>query len=636
VEERESAVCYTIDKTSLNQNDLLVFINNNRKILNGKPLDEFKSSTLKSNLSPPELPAKLQINPISIERDISVIQKGMDSENLRILNEVDRNLRALIGIIKDDPTRLRALSLQQLTQIGLGLLDETGDCPLCDSSWEPNKIRKHLEDRLIKAKDTREAQEQIKGFSEQLRSSGNSTINSLSNLKTLAERMKVGINLIEFESWIKKLNKFCSSLIDPINDYPSSDLENDNLDSLFAPVNLAESCSTISSGIHAQIPSISPEQIAWDSLTRLSENLRTLEKAQEEFKSAELLAKRSTILLNSFQHARDSVLEKLYSRIQDRFVNLYRKIHNHDEETFNAVFEQTEAKLNIGVDFHGRGLHPPHALHSEGHQDTMGLCLYLTLAEHLTNKITDLIILDDVVMSVDAEHRRDICELFSSEFPDKQFFITTHDRTWASQLKAKGVVNSKQSYEFYNWKIQTGTQINNETDLWMKIEEDLKLNDVSSAASKLRRGIEEYFSLVCESIQGKVPYTSNFRWELSDLLSGALTQYKDLIKKGKDAANSWGDKPKLVDLAEKESIFKQTVQRSNIERWVINDNVHYNSWANYTVSDFRPILEAFQDLFDIFNCVNCESLLTLSIDNQKRQIVGVRCKCSEKWNLNGK
>lgn len=168
---------------------------------------------------------------------------------------------------------------------------------------------------------------------------------------------------------------------------------------------------------------ITKEQLAWDTLTRLAENLVNLETAQKEYESADLLARRSVILLSAFQTARDSVLEKLYSKIQDRFINLYKKIHNHDEDTFKALFEQTEAKLNIGVDFHGRGFHPPHALHSEGHQDTMGLCLYLTLAEHLTEKVMDLIILDDVVMSVDADHRRDICELFSSEFPDKQFLL---------------------------------------------------------------------------------------------------------------------------------------------------------------------------------------------------------------------
>lgn len=633
VNKMEMSVFSLIGKSSLNQDDLGEFINNNRKILNGKPLEQFDSKNLKSELSPPKLLSKSQFNTFSIEKDIENINKLMTSQNLGVLNEVNQELKSLIGIINNDPTRLKALSLQQLTKLGLELIDETENCPLCDLSWENDKLRQHLEKRLLKAKDAKQTQDQIENLSENLKNNSISLINSLVNLKSVAERKNIDFK--EFEKWIKKLEIFRDFLNDPVNNYSASETGKDNLANFFAPDEWFSTCSKINSAIQNQTPVISPEQIAWDELTRLAENLANLENAQKEFKSADLLARRSVILLNSFQTARDSVLEKLYSKIQNRFVTLYKKIHNHDEDTFSAVFEQTEAKLNIGVDFHGRGFHPPHALHSEGHQDTMGLCLYLTLAEHLTAKVMDLIILDDVVMSVDAEHRRDICDLFSSEFPDKQFIITTHDRTWANQLKARGVVKANGCFEFYNWKIQTGPQINNETDLWKKIENDLENNDISGAAGKLRRASEERFSMVCDSLEAKVPYKSNFRWELSDLLNGSLAQYKNLVKKGKEAANSWANKEKIDYLTELESIKNQIVQRANIEQWIINDSVHYNSWSNYTINDFRPIVEAFQDLFSIFSCVKCESLLTVSTDN-KKQPVGVRCNCGEQWSLTGK
>lgn len=634
IKKMEIAVCLVIDKTSLNQNELLEFINNNRKILNGKSLEKFDSKNLKSELSPPKLPAKSQFNTVSVERDIENINKVMDSQNLESLNEANRELQALIGVINNDPTRLRALSLQQLTKMGLELVDETGDCPLCDSSWKPEELRTHLENRLLKAKDAKETQEKIEKLAAKLEDNAISVINNLKNLQSVAE--KTGVDYTALEIWINKLEIFCASLTDPLNNYPSADLKNDTLTNFFASEKWTSTCSEISDYVKKQqTPSISTEQIAWDELTRLTESLGSLENAQEEHKTADLLARRSVILLNSFQTARDSVLEELYSKIQNRFIALYKKIHNHDEETFNAVFEQTEAKLNIDVDFHGRGFHPPHALHSEGHQDTMGLCLYLTLAEHLTEKIMDLIILDDVVMSVDADHRRDICDLFSTEFPDKQFIITTHDRTWANQLKARGVVNSKGSFEFYNWKIQTGPQINSETDLWKKIEEDFQSNNIPEAAGKLRRASEEYFSMVCESIAAKVPYKSNFRWELSDLIPGALTQFNDLIKKGKDAANSWNNTKKVDELNNLESVKGQIVKRTDIERWVINDSVHYNSWSDLTANDFKPIVEAFHDLFDVFGCGKCESILTLATDGNKKA-VGVRCNCGEKWSLTKK
>ena len=50
---------------------------------------------------------------------------------------------------------------------------------------------------------------------------------------------------------------------------------------------------------------------------------------------------------------------------------------------------------------------PTGAYHSEGHQDGMGLCLYLALMKHISGKGFTLAVLDDVLMSVDSGHRRE-------------------------------------------------------------------------------------------------------------------------------------------------------------------------------------------------------------------------------------
>ena len=77
----------------------------------------------------------------------------------------------------------------------------------------------------------------------------------------------------------------------------------------------------------------------------------------------------------------------------------------------------------------GRGTHPPHALHSEGHQDSMGVWLFLAFNEELAKGDLGLIVLDDVMMSVDTGHRKDVCRLLAEQFTECQFVITTHDRT---------------------------------------------------------------------------------------------------------------------------------------------------------------------------------------------------------------
>lgn len=120
------------------------------------------------------------------------------------------------------------------------------------------------------------------------------------------------------------------------------------------------------------------------------------------------------------------------------------------------------------------GLHPPNAMHSEGHQDSMGVCLFLALSENLNAGLIDLIILDDVVMSVDVGHRRSFCAVLATNFSDKQFIITTHDTTWANQLRGEGLVNRRQMLKFFDWTVDTGPKVHYEADVWSRINEDLK------------------------------------------------------------------------------------------------------------------------------------------------------------------
>ena len=97
-------------------------------------------------------------------------------------------------------------------------------------------------------------------------------------------------------------------------------------------------------------------------------------------------------------------------------MGLYRQLHGSDEDAFTARIEPHGAALDFEVDFYGRGMHPPHALHSEGHQDSMGISVYLALAERLSEGLIDLVILDDVMMSVDTDHGEMFvvsCNIFS-------------------------------------------------------------------------------------------------------------------------------------------------------------------------------------------------------------------------------
>lgn len=629
-------VTATIQATTFDKDIVLQVVNQNRAVLGGQPIGILSSQLLKTELTPPILVSSDQaVNVTLLERDIQNLCDVTLEQNQAEIAKSDKELRDSIATIRSDPELSRALSRLQLTELGLKLIDDTGSCPLCDTAWPPGELRKYLEQRLSIAEVARQHQKSIKEASTTIVRHLNRTIASLQKVIPATEPIGLKTELSLLRSWFGDLEALSNALGAAVEIYPITPFGPEQVKRMLAPDNVIEALDHINTQVKAKYPESTPEQNAWDTLTRLEENLKAFETAQTSFENAKLSQTRATILYHSFVSARDSVLRKLYNDVSDRFVGLYRQLHGLDEGKFEAKIEPEEAALNFEVDFYGRGTHPPHALHSEGHQDSMGFCLYLALAERLTGGLIDLVILDDVVMSVDAGHRREVCRLLASAFPNRQFLITTHDRTWANQLKSEGIVDKQRTLEFFNWHIETGPCVCDQVDMWERIEEDLQKSDVPSAAGRLRRGSEQFFAEVCDALGARVEYKLNSQWELGDFLPAAMERYRDLLKLAKNAANSWGDNDCFEMLQECDSARAQVYARSSAEQWAVNVNVHYNNWASFSANDFRPVAEAFQDLYQLFLCSKCGGMLRLATSGKTPMTV--RCNCGQvDWNLTNK
>ncbi|MCX6827734.1 MAG: AAA family ATPase [candidate division Zixibacteria bacterium] len=612
---------------------VLNFANDNRVLLKGATLSDLHSTTLKVGITAPPAPStSISYNVAILEKDIQGLKDQMSGERQEEAVGLVQNLTAKVAGICSDPEALRALSCLNLVELGIGLIDDSDSCPLCETMWPPGELRALLQRRLIAAQSTKEQKEQIMELASKLTTLLNTAILGVESIVRVGKLLALDVDVSALEVRLSTLKGLSQIIAEPIE--KSNELANAPtiLRENFLAGTLVDRLEHIRAVAEASCPKPTPEQTAWDTLTHLEENLKALEKAQADLTKAVLAQKRAELLLADFLLARDTVLQRLYDSIRDRFVELYRQLHKIDESVFAATIVPDGAGLDFQVDFYGRGLHPPHALHSEGHQDSMGLCLYMALAERLTKGLIDLTIFDDVVMSVDADHRRQLCEMLAGAFPERQFLITTHDRTWASQLQYLGVVSKAAVYEFTNWNIASGPAVDFDEAIWDRIDEDLKENAVSSAAHKLRWGSEQFFQLVCDALRVPVVYTLDGKHELGEYLIPAMNYYKSLVAKAQKAAKSWGNSELEQALVEIDSVRSAIFSRTHAEQWGINANVHYNNWANFTPNDFRPIVEAFADLHGLFKCNKCQSLLTLAMTDMKP--VTVKCRCGNvDWNL---
>jgi len=612
---------------------VLQMVNENRSLLGGQPILSLHSTLLKRGINAPIV--------VSGEEGVNVSLVGRDMQNLRslVLKDSqaqiagdDQQLRSLLASIRSDPELLLVMSRRKLIELGMGLIDESGSCPLCDTPWPPGKLHEYLDKRLRDAKVAAEREKRVKEVSDAIGQSVGGAIASVEKVVTATRLVGLQHELSKLLSWLGDLRRLSSVVTAPLEAYPDARFDPDSVKRMCAPADLDRLLAQVDKILKSKYPEATPEQTAWDALTRLEVSCRSLENAETALAIAELSAKRASTLLEAFLAARDIVLAELYDDVRDRFVELYRQLHGRDEADFVATIRPRGAGLDFEVGFYGRGTHPTQALHSEGHQDSMGLCLYLALAERLSQGLLNLIILDDVIMSVDAGHRRRVCQVLAICFPERQFFITTHDKTWATQLRQEGVIQRQGLVEFYNWHIDTGPQVDYDPEMWARIESDLAKADVPAAAGRLRRGSERFFAEVCDALRGPVTYKLNARWDLGDFLPAAMGRHSRLLKQAKRTANSWDDRDCLAMLAEIQSIAGQIFARTQAEQWAVDANVHYNNWTNFSMSDFRPVVEAFQDLYALFRCSKCGGMLRVVVSG--RDPTNVRCACGQvNWNL---
>ena len=114
-------------------------------------------------------------------------------------------------------------------------------------------------------------------------------------------------------------------------------------------------------------------------------------------------------------------------------------------------------------------------------------------------------------------------------------------------------------------------------------------------------------------------------------MPAAVGRMRDLIKKGKAAANSWGDKARVAAIEALGAKFGAAVAATELESWQVNPAVHYNEWANFVKADFEPVVAAYKSLILEFRCAACSEVLYVSFDGF--QLDALRCGCG-KTNVN--
>ena len=207
--------------------------------------------------------------------------------------------------------------------------------------------------------------------------------------------------------------------------------------------------------------------------------------------------KKAEKLLAHFDTVSSNTLEQIYDEVVVDFAEYY-KFLNGDESAFEGKLSSDGGRVDLSVDFHGRGKFPAIAYHSEGHQDSMGLCLYLALTKYSLKENFAIAVIDDVVGSVDISHRNKLCRLLRRKFPNTQFILTTHDPAWYHYMRAEGLLED--GYVFKDWSVEDGPGVRRDRDIWDAIEASLKEDDVQTAKTLIRSHLAHIFAFLSDNL----------------------------------------------------------------------------------------------------------------------------------------
>ena len=494
-------------------------------------------------------------------------------------------------------------------------------CPLCDTDWDIDALRLHLREKLEKSKEAQ-------AIRDRLIQSGGAVSEEIIRLRSLiAPAAKLPEASKELSTklgqWSGALFAFSGSLA--------------TLEGIIAAKELFEAgWAGFDAGLGSELEALQEKVKARPDKSATGEASSFLIVAQERLKTLRIARrnaeeKKATALLGktaykTYCDVSEAALITLYEDVEGDFASYYRFINQDDEGEFKAKFEADEGKLGLLVDFHKKGMFPPGAYHSEGHQDGMGVCLYLALMKRVLADDFTFAVLDDVVMSVDSQHRKQFCKLLKTAFPHTQFVITTHDQVWARQLRSEGVVGAKSAVAFHTWTVETGPVLDEIAEVWDKIDADLAKNEVPTAAGRLRRHLEYVAADLADELGAKVHFKADGGYDMGELLGAVIGRQGELLKLAAKAAKSWGDEEQAAKVATFQNSRNEILTASNGEQWVINKAIHYNEWADLSKNDFKPVVAAFKQLLEQFRCAKpkCDSWLSL---NPRNDPVDLRCSC---------
>ena len=340
--------------------------------------------------------------------------------------------------------------------------EKTEECPACEQPIESEKLKERILIRLKDIKELKTTTKKHKQTEDQYNISKRNFVKQQEELKNSAK------NLIKFLKE-EDLNFEMQKITKNIKEYQF--LLEEKVDLKTAEIFFKDK--------EAFLQKIQDTHDTDDKtlhqLNLIKTSLKSLKETEQKIQKWSDKKDFLTTILQIVETERKSYVENILDSISNDVEVLYSKLH--PEEGLNNITlflkPKVQGSLEIKSNFQHKKNIPPQVYFSDSHLDTLGICVFIAMAKHFKN---DVIVLDDVLTSVDQPHMERFIQILHDE---KKYFnqiiITTHYRPWREEYKFSRKSNSDVDLIELSsfWSVEHGIR-STQTKLSIKELEDVK------------------------------------------------------------------------------------------------------------------------------------------------------------------
>lgn len=414
-----------------------------------------------------------------------------------------------------------AINLLELLEKAKSHIEHQADidvCPVCSKDMEKEAVLSGLTTRIAVMSHLKKVSEAYRGAKRNfdgkksfLDKDAEALNQVLKTYKDLTEEFLLS------ESWVSDfINGFGEDINHNISLFEERKV---GLDDFHSGINCIEETKSKELNQHNLIAA---------QLQSITENTAKGKKLEQ---LTQVLSETLVIVESSRKDFIDTELQSISGEV-DR---LYKVIHPDEEIGKVKLFlkPNTQKSLVLGGKFHTENEVAPQSLYSESHLDTLGVCIFIALAQKYGDENT-VLVLDDVVMSVDHNHLDRFITMISDEaIKFSKVILTTHYEPFRERYKRHRAPNlAVQFLELRPWSLETGIRLYNGRVELQEFETALNNDEVfdrQAIASKSGVLLENLLDFLSDIYEYTLPKRRNLKYTLGEYLDALKKDYlKDL------------------------------------------------------------------------------------------------------------